>query len=68
MPGTWSRPCVQTVDRDVAVPNFDAVLNKWLLKILRGQICLKKISLLTPTPPPRLPEPSTSAKRKSFGP
>ena len=68
MPGTWSRPRVQTVDRDVAVPNFDAVLNKWLLKILRDQIRLEEISLLTPTPPQRLPEPSTNAKRKNFEP
>ena len=43
-----SRSCVQTVDRDVAVPNFDAVLNKWLLKIHRGQICLKKYPCLHP--------------------
>ena len=24
----YTRPCVQTVDRDVAVPNSDTVLNK----------------------------------------
>src|SRR4051794_7546457 len=48
MPSTWSHPYVQTVDRDGAVPNFDAVLNKWLLKILCGQIRLKKYPCLHP--------------------
>lgn len=65
--GGKDRSCVRTVDHDVAVPGFNAALNKWLLNTSRPNPP-EEISLLTATPPRHLPGPSTSAKRKSSGP
>ena len=68
MPGTWSRPCAQTVDRDVVVPYFDAGPQQMVAQKTSRPNLTEEISLLTPTPPPRQQEPSTSAKQKSFVP